>query len=115
MGNKANKSAREALVALYGARCMLTGIKTKRLTYHHALKKRAEGGDESVKNGALLINKSHEWLHGTIELNDLELYDLINECLDLYKKCKDKELRELERQFEEEVQVKIAQKVKRRK
>ena len=113
MGKKTNKYARQSLIALYGARCMLTGVKSKQLTYHHTLVKDVDGGDSSVENGSLLVEAVHKWLHCEPEMKDNELYWLINECLTLYKQCRDMQLSELVQQFEEEVQPEVAERVRR--
>lgn len=80
-----NKGARADLRVLYGSRCMLTMVK-KKLTYHH-IQKKCDGGATNVKNGAILSEASQEWLHNNLEHNDKELYNLVNECLQLYKLC----------------------------
>lgn len=77
-----NKGVREELKALYGARCMLTGLK-KRLTYHH-LEKKCDGGENTLDNGAVLNREAHDFLH-YLERTDPELYEEINLCLCLYK------------------------------
>ena len=79
---------------------MLTGIKTK-MTFHHLIKKEHNGSD-TASNGALLINEIHQWLHASIEMNDEDLYDLITECLLLYKKCKNKNIQRLIELYETE-------------
>lgn len=48
----------------------------KDLTYHHILKKEY-GGQQTLENGALLINTSHQYLH-IIEYKDIETYNAIN-------------------------------------
>lgn len=112
---KTNRFSRGQLKILYGARCMLTGIKTKRFNYHHTLVKNADGGDNSVENGSLLDEDTHKWLHCDIETKDLELYWLINECIVLYKQCRDKRLNELVKQFEEEVQPEVVKRIRRKR
>lgn len=94
-----NKNVKEKLITIYGNRCMLTNINLDKdkhysLTMHH-IAKRCEGGETSVANGSNLIASIHEWLHNAIEHNDRELFDLINECLLLYKKCMDENNLEL--------------------
>jgi hypothetical protein len=97
-----NRMCREKLNLLYGCRCLLTNIKTKNeLTFHHLLKEEY-GGRATIENGANLINTIHEWLHNEIEPSDKELFNLINECLELYKKCLDKGLIDLSTQYEQE-------------
>lgn len=48
-------------------------------TYHH-IKKKENGGKEEKKNGAILTDIAHRYLH-IIESRDKELYDLINNVL----------------------------------
>ena len=48
-------------------------------TFHH-LKKKAHGGKEDLKNGAILTDIAHKYLH-IIESRDKELYDLLNNVL----------------------------------
>ena len=48
-------------------------------TYHH-IKKRCNGGEKTIKNGAILTKLAHEYLH-IIETRDLELYVYINNVL----------------------------------
>lgn len=96
-----NKEAREQLQVLYGCRCLLTGIKTDKLQYHHILKKEY-GGNATVSNGANLIDEIHKWVH-SLENIDTELFWLVNESLDLYKQCLDLGHTELINQYESEV------------
>ena len=98
-----NKSAKESLKILYGSRCMLTGIKQKKLTYHHCQAKKEQGGKSTTENGVNLIGDIHSWLHCSIECHDIEMYYLINECLLLYKKCLDQNLGELIQDYEQEI------------
>ena len=94
-----NQPTKEQLKLLYGCRCMLTGIQTQNLTYHHITKKE-NGGKQTIGNGALLCGAIHKWLH---QQEDNETFDLVSECLDAYKVCvewQDKEALEI---FEEEV------------
>lgn len=46
------------------------------LTYHH-IKSRASGGKRNVKNGALLVNVAHQYLH-LIQSHDIETYEMLN-------------------------------------
>ena len=48
-------------------------------TFHH-LKKKEQGGKEDLKNGAILTDIAHKYLH-IIESRDKELYDLLNNVL----------------------------------
>ena len=79
---------------------MLTLIKDK-VTLHH-VEKKADKGETTEENGALLIKTIHQWLHNHIERNDLEMYYLINECLQLYKICVMEDRQELLQQWEQE-------------
>lgn len=103
--SKKNSVARQQLEMLYGVRDMLTGIESNSLTYHHCLVKKEHGGTNTISNGALLIHKTHNWLTNT-EYSDRERYDLINDCLDLYKKCIDYGNIDLIIQYENEVMPK---------
>lgn len=94
-----NKEARLKLQVLYGCRCLMTE-KNSELTYHH-LEKVEHGGVATVSNGAVLTNEAHQWLH-SLEYTDVELYELVNECLRLYKKCLDLNQEHLAEQYEEE-------------
>lgn len=101
-----NKNVKEKLITIYGNGCMLTNINIDKdkhylLTMHH-ITKRCEGGQTNVDNGSNLIASIHNWLHNTIERDDRELFDLINECLYLYKKCMDENNLELIKQWREE-------------
>lgn len=104
-----NKSAKEEIKKLYSDKCMLTFLKG--ISYHH-IQKREDRGQATVENGALLNGRIHQWLHNVIEKNDKELYYLINECLLLYKKCRDDNRIELLEQYEEEVVREFRKKLK---
>lgn len=106
-----NKEAREQLQVLYGCRCLLTNIKTNKLQFHH-LKKKQFGGKATVKNGAQLIAEIHQWTH-SLEHTDMELFNLVNECLDLYKQCLDLGDEELMNQYETECIPEFRKKIKR--
>lgn len=101
-----NKNVKEKLITIYGNRCMLTNININKdkhylLAMHH-ITKRCEGGQKNIDNGSNLIASIHDWLHNTIERDDRELFDLISECLYLYKKCMDENNLELIKQWREE-------------
>ena len=106
-----NKEAREQLQVLYGCRCLLTGIKTDKLSFHHILKKE-HGGKATVDNGASIISDIHNWLH-SLEHTDIELFDLVNETLDLYKQVMDLELTEFIKQYEDECMPEFRKKLRR--
>lgn len=98
---KSNTNNRKKLILLYGCRDMLTLIETEKLEFHHLLKK-ALGGKSNIENGALLDEYIHDWLH-SLEISDPDLYDLINECLYLFKVCLDYGLEDLIYHYEKEV------------
>ena len=105
-----NREARLKLQILYGCRCLLTNIQTSKLQYHHCLIKKCDGGEATVNNGAQLITEIHQWLH-QLEHTDMELYDLVNETLDLYKQCLDLGNEELINQYENECMPEFRRKV----
>lgn len=94
-------NAKDELAYLYGNRCMFTDSKEV-ITYHH-IEKECDGGPRNVENGALLTSISQAWLHNYIENQDPELFNLINECLQLYKICMDSNNVELLKQYRDEV------------
>ena len=47
--------------------------KTHDLTYHHLIIPKRNGGEESIENGAILIKRSHKYLH-LIEKKDDDIY-----------------------------------------
>jgi len=96
------RSVKKVLKEEYSDKCMLTFLKSSALTLHH-IQKRANGGQNTVENGSLLLYEIHQWLHNNIELHDKELYKLINECLLLYKMCVDQNKEKLLEQYENEV------------
>lgn len=63
-------------------------------TYHH-IKKRSHGGKEEIKNGAILTDKAHRYLH-IVESRDKELYEYINLVL---KQINEQGFNALERQL----------------
>lgn len=95
-----NKKCNALLALKYGKKCMLTGRKDFN-TYHH-IEKACEGGRATIENGGRLHDKIHQWVH-IIENIDPELYDLVNECIILYKLCVDRNEKELLKQYNEEV------------
>ena len=78
--SKGNKTAKEALIKKYGAKCFIEELhlreddtprvytgkaqyqRMKQLTYHH-IKMKKDGGKATVENGALLRNENHMWFH----------------------------------------------------
>lgn len=103
-----NKSAKKALIEIYGEECMfkkakiverieaMGGIKTyksylatkrfkgknikKQLTYHH-LKHKSEGGGATVENGAVVEATAHAYLHSLPRHQE----EIINNMLRTYK------------------------------
>ena len=63
-------------------------------TFHH-LKKKCDGGTETIKNGAILTKNSHQYLH-IIESRDIEIYNQINNVL---KQINEQGFAPLERQL----------------
>jgi len=63
-------------------------------TYHH-LKKKCNGGKETIENGAVLTRTGHEYLH-IVESRDMELYNYINNVL---KQINEQGFMPLERQL----------------
>lgn len=79
MSSKGNKSAKQALIRLYGAECFIEKLhlrpdterkytgkaqyhRMKQLTYHH-IQERSKGGKATIENGALLSAENHEWFN----------------------------------------------------
>lgn len=84
MSKTRNRGVRNQLVMIYGRRCMLCGKKMKKtkgsITYHH-IKPLSEGGETTIKNGALLCPYCHANLHQ----QDQETQDLLNLAIIYYK------------------------------
>ena len=96
-----NKGKRKELYVRYGEECMCTGVTTD-LTYHH-IRKAEHGGPTTLLNGSVLSSASQAWLHNYIEHTDPALYDLVNECLLLYKMAWDQGRMDLVEQWKQEV------------
>lgn len=103
-----NREVREKMIGIYGRECMLTSLPFG-LTYHHIWKKE-HGGGNTIDNGAIICTEAHSWLH---QQERTELYDLINECLQLYKKCVELGEVELVDQYNNDVKPKIKRKVRK--
>lgn len=100
---------RAELLQLYGYVDMLTGEEIpnfKAGSFHH-IDKDEFGGAYTVDNGAMLLWKTHQYIHNILEANDPELFDLLTECLILYKYCLDNQCPELVEQFQREVQPEV--------
>lgn len=110
--SKQNTEAKRKLIILYGCRDMLTLIYNPELEFHHLLKKE-HGGKANVENGALMEDFAHDWLH-SLENSDPELYDLINECMILYKKCLDLNKKNLIDQYQKTVAPKAKALIKQK-
>ncbi len=98
MSNKGNKTSKETLKILYGCRCMLTDIKTKKLEFHHIFKKEY-GGAATPENGANLTTLAHQWLH-YLESTNYELFLLVSDVLMCYKRCLDEHQDELIEEYQ---------------
>ena len=101
MSKSKNNEKKELLYVRYGKVCMFTGVK-RDLTFHH-IDKAEFGGPTTVDNGSVLSGVSQGWLHNYIEPTDPALFDLINECLLLYKMVMDKGDQELIQQYRDEI------------
>lgn len=100
---------RAQLLQLYGYRDMLTGQEIpdfRSASYHH-IDKDEFGGEYTVENGAMLLWLTHNFIHNQIEAKDPELFDLLTECLFLYKHCIDNGHEALVKQFQQEVQPEV--------
>lgn len=100
---------RAQLLSLYGYIDMLTGQEIpnfKSASFHH-IDKDEYGGEYTPENGAMLLRITHDFIHNIIEANDPALFDLLTECLFLYKKCIDLNQTELIEQFQTEVQPEV--------
>lgn len=56
----------------------------KDLTFHH-IKKKEDGGEQSIENGALLMPVAHQYLH-IIEYKDFDTYVSINKMFEIINK-----------------------------
>jgi len=99
-----NRGVKLQLGFLYGLKCMITDEET-RLTLHHIFKKEY-GGETSVRNGIILHELFHRWLH-SLENYDRELFELVNESFILYKQCIDENRTDLVEQYQQEVIPKL--------
>lgn len=126
MSSKKNRKIREALERIYGEGCMfqkarieqrieqLGGIKTYKqfkeqhrytlkkikafegmMTYHH-IKHKAEGGETSIENGAVINSLAHTYMHSLPRADE----EVINDMLRDYKKCKVEFIDELDTEIE---------------
>lgn len=107
-----NREAKIALIKVYGSRCLLTGTLalSRDLTYHHITKKE-HGGPATVENGAQVLPSPHEWLHNELENLHPELFELVNECLQLYKLAMDQHNQPLIDEYENEVMPAVKERV----
>lgn len=113
-----NRSAKEALIRLYGAECFIERLglrkdkerrykskgqykRMKELTYHHIEEKR-NGGKATVGNGAILSCENHEWFNKQSE----EAKRQMNEAFQEYKRKRD-EMRECKVEFTDDLDLGI--------
>lgn len=93
-----NKKAKEKLIELYGAECFIEKLhlrvdteprkytskgqykRMKQLTYHH-IKEKRNGGQTTVRNGALLSAENHAWFNKQSK----EAQKQMNELFQQYK------------------------------
>ena len=109
-----NKEAKLQIRLKYGSYCFMTGYKlNKDATYHHIVKKQ-HGGLPNAENGAILSSAIHNHLHSVIEHENKQQFALINECLNLYKKCMDKNEENLIEQYEGEIMPFFRQMIKKK-
>lgn len=97
---------RAQLLQLYGFFDLLTGEEIpefKEGSYHHIIKEEF-GGEYTLENGAMLLHSTHDYIHNSIETHSPELFDLLTECILLYKCCLDNNYTHLIEQFQLEVQ-----------
>ena len=90
-----NKSAKEALIRLYGAECFIEKLhlrpdkerrykgkaqytRMKQLTYHHITEK-SKGGKATVENGALLSAENHTWFNKQSKDKQRQLNEIFQE------------------------------------
>lgn len=102
-----NKSAKEALIRIYGAECFIDKLglrkdkerkytgksqykRMKQLTYHH-IKEKSKGGRATLENGAILSVENHEWFNKQSKEKQAEM----NRAFQEYKKCKIEYVEEL--------------------
>ncbi len=81
----------------------LTGYPLEVFNYHHIIKDEY-GGALNFENGILLNLPSHDFLHNQIELYDKPTFDLLTECMFLYKDVKASHNEKLLNQWNNEVQ-----------
>ena len=113
-----NRSAKEALIRLYGAECFIDRLgfrkdkgreyvgkgqykKMKQLTYHH-IKEKSKGGKATLENGALLSEGNHRWFNA----QSREAQAKMNEAFQEYKRRRD-EMRECKVEFTDDLDLGI--------
>ena len=110
-----NKRAKQKLIELYGAECFIEKLhlrvdteprrysskgqykRMKQLTYHH-IKEKRNGGQTTVRNGALLSAENHAWFNKQSK----EAQKQMNELFQKYKAsvgCKVEFVEELDTRF----------------
>ena len=82
-----NREARNLLKEIYGDGCFMerAGIRIRKaktldrtISYHH-LKRRCDGGETSIENGANLANYNHQWLHEQSEKTQREINQILKD------------------------------------
>jgi hypothetical protein len=110
-----NKRSKQKLIELYGAECFIEKLhlrvdteprrysskgqykRMKQLTYHH-IKEKRNGGQTTVRNGALLSAENHAWFNKQSK----EAQKQMNELFQKYKQsveCKVEFVDELDTRF----------------
>lgn len=110
-----NKRVKERLIQIYGAECFIEKLhlrvdteprkytskgqykRMKQLTYHH-IKEKRNGGQTTVRNGALLSAENHAWFNKQSKESQKQM----NELFQKYKQsveCKVEFVEELETRF----------------
>lgn len=110
-----NKRAKQKLIELYGAECFIEKLhlrvdteprrysskgqykRMKQLTYHH-IKEKRNGGQTTVRNGALLSAENHAWFNKQSKESQKQM----NELFQKYKQsveCKVEFVEELDTRF----------------
>lgn len=108
-----NKDVHKLLKDKYTDYCMGTG-KKKKTTVHH-MEKVADGGLTRESNCVLLNDRLHQLIHCYYECKEPEVFELINECFDLYKRCIDEKRYELVSMYETEIMPEYIKILERRR
>ena len=133
--SKSNKSAKEALIKLYGAECFIEKLhlrpdierkykgkaqyhRMQQLTYHH-IREKSKGGKATVENGAVLKAVNHEWFHRQPKREQKRMNDMFQEykrsvdfhCVNLKVTPKAIEIEPL--QQDKEVEIELPEEIER--